>query len=177
MSKPFLAIITGPMGAGKTTIAKIVHEKMPGVALVGRDKIKWFVSHFNRTPEENRVAREVLMAMIREYLKQGVSVMTDEGLMQPGAIDPFIAVATESQVPFFVFQIEAPQEVLLERLAQRPVPAVAKEPMSQERILTNIENYFTNKYASPTAVFDSAQTTSEDIASQIMGFLAPTTVQ
>ena len=168
MVQPFLAVITGPMGAGKTTVAKIVHEKMPGLALVGRDKIKWFVSHFNRTEEQNKVAKAVLLVMVHEYLKQGVSVLVDEGMMRPGAMDPFIAVAQESKVPFFVFQIEAPREVLLERLAQRPMPLAAKEPVSPDRIAANIDNYYANKYEAPTLVLDSSKVSTEDVVHQIM---------
>ena len=59
--RQFLALVTGPMGAGKTTTANLVHARLPGVALIGRDRIKWFVSHFDRTPEENRIAMAVLL--------------------------------------------------------------------------------------------------------------------
>lgn len=160
------------MGAGKTTTANLVHACMPGVALIGRDRIKWFVSHFDRTPEENRIAMAVLLAMLREYLRQGVSVIVDEGLQQSGSSGPFISMAREHSVALFVFRIEAPREVLLERVAKRALPEGARRPVPLEMVLENIEAYFSNRFEEPTALFDSAAPGSyERIAADIVEIL------
>jgi predicted kinase len=170
--RQFLALVTGPMGAGKTTTANLVHARLPGVALIGRDRIKWFVSHFDRTPEENRIAMAVLLAMLREYLEQGVSVIVDEGLQHAGSSAPFFALAEEHAVALFAFRIEAPREVLLERIARRPLPEGATRPVPEETVLANLNAYFVNRLENPTAAFDSASPGScERIAADIVNIL------
>ena len=72
----------------------------------------------------------------------------------------------------FAFRIEAPREVLLERIARRPLPEGATRPVPEEMILANLDAYFVNRLENPTAAFDSSSPGScERIAADIVDIL------
>ena len=80
--KKFLLLIHGPMGSGKTTLSNVLHNKLKPSALVGLDYIKWFVSGYKRSKANNKMTRNVVFAMVNEYLHQGVSVILEQALKQ-----------------------------------------------------------------------------------------------
>src|SRR3989304_5550709 len=86
-------VIDGPMGSGKTTVAGLMHPKLKRTALVGVDRIKWFVSDFRRTKKDNAVAREALLAMCEAYLKNGIDILLAQGFVNQGGMAPFLKLA------------------------------------------------------------------------------------
>ncbi len=73
----FVLVIDGLMGSGKTTVSALLHKKLKRTAHIGLDRVKWFVSDFKRTPEENEIARNIVLAMMKEYLKHDISVIVE----------------------------------------------------------------------------------------------------
>jgi len=166
-NKPFIIIIDGPMGAGKTTIAKLIHQKIHGIAHIGLDRTKFFVSHFNRTPEENAIAGAIVFEMYKTYLKNGVSVLLEQGFKHQKLLTPYLSFAKRMNFPIFIFQIEANPKLLLERLALRPKPEAAKRKVSKVRMIANIKSYFENKYQNAIIVSSENQS-PEQIANHIL---------
>lgn len=165
--KQFLAIIDGPMGSGKTTIAKLVHEQIENVALIGLDQIKWTLSGFDRTPEQNRMTGKVVQAMAKTYLQNGASILLDEGFGKAEVMQPYLDLAAELSIPVFVFQLEAPDDVLLARLEKRPAPEQSRTPMPIDRTLRNISAHHDGKYQQ-AKTFDSTQLSPDEIAEKIV---------
>ncbi len=165
--KQSLVIIDGPMGSGKTTVAKLIHERINNVALLGLDRIKWTLSGFDRTPEQNAMTGKVVRAMARTYLEAGASVLLDDGFTKAEIMQPYIELTAELHVPVFVFQLEAPDDVLLARLKKRPAPEQSKTPMPIDRTLRNITAHHTGKYQYATMTFDTTVLTPNEIAKRI----------
>ena len=69
MKKPFLIIIDGPIGSGKTTVSELLHKKLRKTALISLDKIKRLVSDYKPMHKYHQLASEVGKAMVKEYLK------------------------------------------------------------------------------------------------------------
>ncbi len=88
------------MGAGKTTVTKLLLENVNNVAHIGLDRIKWLVSGFRRTRVQNQMTREIVLAMAKEYLKQGVSVIIEQGMKQE-QITVYKKLAKTAKVNFF----------------------------------------------------------------------------
>ena len=66
-------IISGPMGAGKSTIAKLLHEKMPKNSLLSIDKIKRTISDYKSGDKNQiRLSFDICMAMASIYIKKRV---------------------------------------------------------------------------------------------------------
>lgn len=138
------------MGAGKTTVTKLLHAKLKNVAHVGLDRIKWLVSGFRRTKAQNHMTREIVLAMAKEYLKQGVSVIIEQGMKQE-QITIYKKLAKSAKVNFFMYKLEASKEVLFKRVAQREqLPNRPK--VTQARVLRNYRLYnLYNKNSHPEA--------------------------
>jgi uridine kinase len=99
LNKKFIIIIDGPMGSGKTTVATILHKKLKRTAHIGLDRIKWFISDFKRIPEDNEIIRSVVVAMTKEYLKQGISVIVEQG-MRKERIETLKKIAMQNDAHF-----------------------------------------------------------------------------
>jgi predicted kinase len=169
-TKKFLLIVDGPMGVGKTTVSKIIHEKINNTALLGLDKVKWLVSGFKRTVKQNEMTRSVVKAMTVEYLSHGVNVIIDQG-MRKEAVKQYKELAKEHKAKFILFELEAPHQVLMHRLAGRPVTP-GRSKVSKSRINRNYKAYLANKgkgYFTVNAVDKSPQQIAKLILKEIRG--------
>ena len=77
MKQPFLLIIDGMTGAGKTTVSKSLSENIPRVAIIGMDKVKRFISDFERCERDNKIARDIVFEMTKKYLDNNISVIVE----------------------------------------------------------------------------------------------------
>jgi predicted kinase len=165
--RQFLAIIDGPMGSGKTTLSKMVHGRIDNVALLGLDSIKWALSGFSRTSKQNAMTGHVVQAMARAYFQDGASVILDEGFGRAEVMEPYLDLADQLHVAVFVFQLDAPDEVLLDRLSRRPTPKDARVLMPLDRTVNNIATHRKHKYKHAT-IFDTAVLSPDLIADQVV---------
>jgi len=153
------------MGAGKTTVAKALHEKIKNTAHIGMDRIKWFVSGFNRTKTQNTMTREVVLAMAKEYLLQGVNVLVEEA-MKSEQINTYKKIAKASNATFLIYQLEAPKEVLFKRIADR-IPLTGRTKVSKSRVLRNYRIYKQFKHTSGT-VIDTSKMSANQVVNYIL---------
>lgn len=170
--KNFLVLIDGPMGSGKTTIGKILHSKLKRTAILSTDAIKFFISDFERGERDNAISAAVLMQMCKEYIRQEINIVLPQGFWKKEFIDPYMQFADENNLALFVYQLEAPKEMLLKRISNRPKPAQAKTPVPVERILKNLETWESSRYEMGK-VFDTATQSAEEIADCILQDLQP----
>lgn len=154
------------MGAGKSTVADLLKARLSKVLFTGLDRIKWSLAGFSRTSEENKLVAHLVESLAKTALEDGISVCVEQGFMRSEYVEPFTKIAEELNVKFLMFQIEAPREVLIDRLSARKTPIEAKEPVSKEKIEKNLDTYFENKY-SQAQVFDSSKNSPEEIAQMI----------
>ena len=163
----FLLIIDGPMGGGKSTVADLLKTKLDSVLFTGIDRLKWSISGFDRSSEGNRLVARLVESLARTALTDGMSVCVEQGFMKAEYMFPFINLAKEIGVRLFVYQIEAPRDILIERLKPRKTPVDAKSPVSMEKIEKNLDNYFNNKY-SQAKVIDSGKYSPDEISQFIL---------
>lgn len=162
---PTLIILGGPMGSGKTTVAKQLHQQIPQTALLGIDRIKWTLSGFTRTKEENALTGRVVLAMAEEYLKHDKNVILDQGFMNEEYLKPYQELAKKYDAKTHIYQLEAPQEELLRRLNNREKPPQAQKKLSEEKTLKNIQTYHEHKRDVKT--YDTSKMSPEEITQDI----------
>ncbi len=142
----FLIIIDGPMGSGKTTIGKLLHQKLKRTAILSTDGIKWFISDFERGERDNKISAAVLMQMAKEYIKHGINILLPQGFWKKEFVEPYIKLAEENNLKTFIYHLEAPKEVLLDRIDNRPLNPLATSPVPKERVLNNLKTWEENRY-------------------------------
>lgn len=163
--KKFLLIIDGPMGVGKTTAARILHEKIRQTAHIGLDQIKWLVSGFQRTPVQNEMTRAVVMVMAGEYLRQGISVILEQG-MKKEQIAVYKKLAKRHKAKYFIFRLSASKEVLFERVRKRPSKS-GRSKISDARLLRNYRFHLANRHTEGIEI-NAEKMIPEEIAKRIL---------
>ena len=87
MSKPYLLVVTGRPGAGKTTFARKLGEEI-FMPMVSRDQIKeGYVHTFGKRhdelqPEGNRIATETFFGTLDYLIEHDVSVIAEAAFQQ-----------------------------------------------------------------------------------------------
>jgi predicted kinase len=165
--KKFMIIIEGPMGSGKTTVGKLLHPQLPRTAMLGIDRIKFFLSDFERGERDNTISDAVVREMCKEYIRRGINILIPQGFWKKEYIEPYLKLAEESGLQTFVYQLTAPREVLLERIHARPKPELAKTPVPEERILKNLHSWEDNRYELGK-ILDTTSLTSDEIVQIIL---------
>lgn len=77
MSTPFVLLLNGHPGAGKTTVANELRNKCPRLAILDVDLFRKFVSDYNRSPKDIKLMWSVTAALIDVYLSNGISILLD----------------------------------------------------------------------------------------------------
>lgn len=165
--KPYMIIIDGPMGSGKSTIATLLNKKLKRTAHLGIDRIKFFVSDFKRDQDDNHMTLLVLLRMIDEYVNNGINILIAQGLYRKEHLEPYLKIAKKKGLTVFMYQLEAPKEVLLERVVQRPKPAEARTPVSKTKVMDNLNGWSENRQKFEK-VFDTSKLSEEKIVKEIL---------
>lgn len=165
--KNFLVIIEGPMGSGKSTIGALVHKKLKRTALLGIDRIKWFISDFKRGPVDNEINARVMRMMFEEYTKNGINVILAQGFWRKKYIEPYLKLAKKNKINVFVYQLEAVKADLLKRIEERGKNKEARTPVPKSRILNNLKVWEENRYELGK-IFNTSKMSAEQVAREIL---------
>jgi predicted kinase len=136
MVKPFLLLLDGMTGAGKTTTTKLLAKKLPRTAIIGMDKIKKFISDFERGERDNTIARDIVLLMTKKYFDHGLSVIVDQPFKTQEEIIQYENLAKEYSLKCYKFQLFASPEVAFSRVVNRQKDLEDKVP--EERVQRNI---------------------------------------
>src|SRR3989344_2828868 len=164
----FIIILDGPMGSGKSTIGALLAKRLKRTALVNEDRIKWFISDFRRSKRDNAIVRAVFIEMCKTYLKQDISLVITQGFLKnKRPLSPFVAMARKNNFKLFVYHLNAPRKVLLQRIKSRKKSKDAKTPIAKSRIERNIRMWNKNRYTIGKE-FQTDKTTPKRIATEIL---------
>ena len=70
MKTPFLLLLEGMTGAGKSTTAGLLAKQIPRLATIGIDNVKLLISDFERGDRDNNLAREIIFSMTKRTRKK-----------------------------------------------------------------------------------------------------------
>lgn len=166
--RPFLLILDGPTGAGKTTSSELVHQEFPRTALLGMDRLKWSVSNFKRDHRNNEMINTVVLATTRAFLEQRVNVIVEQGF-RDGWVEQYLQLGEELQVKTVTIQLVAPRDVLLGRISERnkkPHARNVPHPLPS-RVLSNIRKHAKKSFVD-AKIIDSSNHNAKQVAAEII---------
>ena len=167
-SKLSLIIIYGPAGAGKTTLADLLHDELAYTAHIGVDHIKRFISEFKTVSSHQEVSKSVINAMAGEYLQHGINVIVEQG-MNGAEIAALKGIADQHGTNCLVYRLDASRAVLDERVADR-TEKLNKPTIPKETIEALLKTHGDTTYPD-TAVFDSGEMTTREMADRVLNDL------
>lgn len=167
-----LVVIDGPMGSGKTTTVQLLNSKLNGTAILSRSEIKKFINNFDEG-SHNKVVQNVTTVMVDEFLKNGVSVIV-EWAMRSERVEAFKEMAKKYNARCFVYELDAPKDMLLKRVEERTRILLHKEELpaeNKENVRINFEKNYSfrtdHKYKGAT-IIDSSILNTEEIVAKIL---------
>lgn len=134
--KKFILLLDGMTGAGKTTTSGLLAKELPRVAIVGMDKIKKFVSDFERGVRDNLIARDVTFVMTEKYLDLGLSVIVEQPFRSVEEVEKYEKLAKSYNIPCYKYQLHAHPDIAFQRVIMRTKQNGGDLP--QERVKHNI---------------------------------------
>ena len=169
MKKPFLLLIDGMTGAGKSTVANLLAEKIPRVAIVGMDRVKRFISDFKRGLRDNSIARDITIEMTKKYLDHNISVIVDQPIKEKSELKQYENIARKYSIPIYKVQLFTSPKLAFKRILDRQKKLDIKVPIT--RIKKNISLY-KNKGEEGFVAIDTSKKASKEVVKDILKLLS-----
>lgn len=177
MTTPFLILIDGPMGSGKTTTSKLLNQNMPDTARVALPDIKRLIPNYGENKETLHVIREVMKAMVDKYLEHGVSVVLEQ-ISKADSVAVLQEIADKHNANFYPYRLTAPKDLRWERVQERTRDMMDVDALPEEKIKT-LEGFFEPNHQfylynpiEQAETIDTSDNKPEEVADLILGKIA-----
>ncbi len=168
MKKSFLLLIDGMTGAGKTTVAKLLGESMSRTAILGVDKIKRFISDFERGGRDNKIAKNIIFEMTKKYLSHNISVIVEQSFKSEEEFQRYENIAKKYKIPIYKIQLLTNPKLALKRVLSRQDNW--KHKVSEDRIKHNI-SLFEDKKSYGFIAIDTSEIKPKEVERKILKLL------
>ncbi len=167
MKKPFLIVLDGPMGSGKTTISEMLHKKLKYSALLSLDRFKRLVSGFKLDSMLHlELASKIGRAMIIEYLNNNVGVIVEKAFTREVYLKQFLK-GLNRRAEVFIYQLHSPLELRIKRIKDRPLPYDTNKKPSLAKIKRNSKHFDEFRYKKARE-FDTSKLSATKIVNEIL---------
>jgi len=167
MEKPFILLLDGMTGSGKTTASKLLAERVSRMATIGLDQVKLFISDFERGDRDNNIAREIILSMTKIYLDHNISVLIDQPI-KTGEVEIYENVAKEYQVPLYKVQLFTSPDNAFKRIVERM--KTWDNPTPEEQVKKNI-GFFKSKKDQSFVQIDTTDNDPGQVVEKIANIL------
>jgi deoxyguanosine kinase len=154
--------VEGPIGVGKTTLAKRLAQSFNYEMLLEKSEENPFLDRFYHNPKQHALATQLFFLFQRA---QQMQQLRQDDMFEPVRVADFLMekdrlfarqnldadefklyetvydhLTIDAPVPDLVIYLQAPVEVLMQRIQQRGIPS---ELLIEERYLVNLINAYT----------------------------------
>ncbi|MES2606939.1 MAG: deoxynucleoside kinase [Pseudomonadota bacterium] len=159
---PHYIVVEGPIGVGKTSLAKRLAHSFNYEMLLEKSEENPFLDRFYHNPKQHALATQLFFLFQRA---QQLQQLRQNDLFEPVRVADFLIekdrlfaklnldadefglyenvydhLTIDAPTPDLVIYLQAPVEVLMQRINKRGIPA---EQMINEQYLTNLTNAYT----------------------------------
>ena len=119
LPKPFLIVMTGLPGTGKSHFAKKLRTRLPLLVMESDRLRKALVPNPKYTAAESARLFAACHLLIEEFLRQGRRVLFDATNLTEKFRQPLHLIARRTGAPLLIVRCTAPREVVRSRLSER----------------------------------------------------------
>ena len=113
----YIILLDGSKGAGKSTTASLLREKISDNILLSLDEIRRSIPNAIATAEYNQLAYDKLLQQAESSIKEGKNIIIDCGLTEQ-KLQVLEEMVERMQVPLHKYFLEAPYDVLIQRVKE-----------------------------------------------------------
>ncbi len=169
--RPFLLIIDGSIGAGKSTAAKTIHVLFPRTVFLGVDHTKWFISHFKRDQRNNTIVNTVLLIMAKEFLRQKINIIVEQDF-HDDLVQRYQQLGRRSGARVTTVLLTAERQVVLSRIHTRSqIPDPMNRPKLTKSFIIRHVAEQKEKQALHTQHIDTTALSPAQVVKQILQFM------
>jgi len=170
IKNPYLILIDGISGTGKSTVAKIISEKTD-IVVLNNDKIRRFIyqTSFNNIIEIEKLVKKIQYYRIEQVLKNGNNCLLDGNISSD--FETKISILKQINYKFYIIKLIYDREIVMERVKNRKFDENTFLINGSETInysKGNIDTFLTmekEKYSIPKEYIYFEIDTSKDIKS------------
>jgi len=156
VAKPALVIVSGLPGTGKSYFSRKLAERLPSVVIESDAIRKQLFLTPTYSAEESHRLFAACHCLIEHLLSSGISVILDATNLVERHREPLYRIAQRLQVKLILVQVEAPRELVRERLQGR-AEGIDREDKSDagwsiyQRMKNRVERISRNYFAVDTS--------------------------
>lgn len=125
--KPALILVSGLPGTGKSFFSRKLSERLPSVILESDTLRKILFPSPSYTPRENNRLFTAIHSLVKELLKSGITVILDATNLIERNRENLYRIADNVQAKLIIVKVEAPTDVVQQRLLERSINADSNE--------------------------------------------------
>jgi len=117
--RPYFIVVSGLPGTGKTFLCRKLREKLPAVVLESDALRKTLFPRPSYSAEESAYLFTLIHRLSEELLKKGIPVILDATNLSERNREFLYAIAERNDAKLILVRVEAPPEVVRQRLEAR----------------------------------------------------------
>lgn len=153
-ARPVFIAVSGLPGAGKTYFCSRLHERLDFVILESDALRKTLFSPPSYTLQESAYLFKTIHLLIEKLLKKGVSLILDATNLSERYREHLYSIADRLNIKLILVRVEAPPEVVRERLKARAGSRESKSDADwsvYQKMEPSVEKIRRNHYAVDTS--------------------------
>lgn len=163
---PILFVIKGPIGVGKSSVAKLLTENIADATNIETDAIKRMIDAKASSKWRRDISHDTAAYLVDRLLQVGRNVVIEAHTKYPEEIQRYTDIAQKRKARYLGILLQAPLDICIQRAMNRHVPDI-KYSIDSDMVTEyycNLEPIFGD------IVFDTSIQTTDHIVANIMKF-------
>jgi len=169
MKKRIIIYISGGSCTGKSTVGKILFDKIKNIYLVSHDELKWQLAGYSRN-KDKKLMKNLERGFLEVVCKEGIPILLEHLIESEKEYDYFLKIAKKYKYKIFTFNLVSPSGLRLSRYKERVRAAKKEKTKISVRSYDNFLKNCGRKHYVPknSLEFDTSKSSAGQIAKKIL---------